>query len=77
MRLAFIGPGLCALALSAGIATADNRPGISAVVPLLAPQKGNQDCNDEQGVRVKAGADDKLFHLERAADDACRALEQP
>jgi hypothetical protein len=34
------------------------------------------DCDDEQGVLVKAGADDKEFHLERAANDACRALEE-
>lgn len=34
------------------------------------------DCDDEQGVLVKAGTDDKEFHLERAANDACRALEE-
>lgn len=186
MRFAVIGSALCALALSAGLAVADTPPGIGALVPLLAPQKGNKacyirtydnahlrahprqritamkfllgvkeydprkanakglddlvyytfamsvarrgdkrllhasgdcfggdtiscavdcdgggvaldklppantlivrmkdsgirmlhDCDDEQGVLVKAGADDMLFHLEKAANEACRALEQ-
>jgi hypothetical protein len=46
MRFASIGAGLCALALSIGFAAAvaDNGPGIAALIPLLAPQKGNKAC---------------------------------
>jgi len=34
------------------------------------------DCDDEQGVLVKPGIDDKVFHLDKTANDACRALEE-
>jgi len=34
------------------------------------------DCDDEEGVLVKPGADDKVFRLEKAANEACRALDE-
>jgi hypothetical protein len=34
------------------------------------------DCDDEQGVLIKGGADDKVFRLDKAANDACRALHR-
>jgi hypothetical protein len=33
------------------------------------------DCDEEQGVLVKPGTDDKVFRLDKAASEACRALE--
>jgi len=33
------------------------------------------DCDQGEGVVVKAGADDKVFRLDKAASEACRALE--
>ena len=33
------------------------------------------DCDEEVGVLVKPGADDKVFRLDKTANDACRALE--
>ena len=33
------------------------------------------DCDEEQGVLVKPGADDKVFRLDKVADKACQALE--
>ena len=34
------------------------------------------DCDEEQGVLVKPGADDKVFRLDKAANNACQALEE-
>jgi hypothetical protein len=34
------------------------------------------DCDDEQGVLVQGGADDKVFRLDKAANEACRALDE-
>ncbi len=33
-------------------------------------------CDEEQGVLVKPGADDKVFRLDKAANNACQALEE-
>jgi hypothetical protein len=33
------------------------------------------DCDEGKGVLVKAGADDKVFRLDKTANDACRILE--
>jgi hypothetical protein len=33
------------------------------------------DCDDEQGILVSAGADDKVFRLDKTAIDACKALD--
>jgi len=34
------------------------------------------DCDEEKGILVKAGADDKVFRLEKTANEACRALDE-
>jgi len=33
------------------------------------------DCDEEQGVLVKPGADDKVFRLDKTANNACQALD--
>jgi hypothetical protein len=34
------------------------------------------DCDDEQGVLVQSGTDDKVFRLDKTANDACQMLEE-
>jgi len=34
------------------------------------------DCDEEQGVLVNVGADDKVFRLDKTANDACKALDE-
>ena len=34
------------------------------------------DCDDEEGVLVTPGADDKVVRLNKTSDDACRALHK-
>jgi len=33
------------------------------------------DCDDEEGILVMPGKDDKVFRLDKTSIDACRALE--
>jgi hypothetical protein len=34
------------------------------------------DCDDEQGVLVQPGTDDKVFRLDKTANDSCQMLEE-
>jgi hypothetical protein len=34
------------------------------------------DCDDEQGVLVKPGIDDKVFRLSKTSNEACKMLDQ-
>jgi hypothetical protein len=68
----------CVVDCDGGGVALDKMPPANTLVVRLndAGIRMLHDCDDEQGVSVKAGADDRLFHLEKAGIEACRALEQ-
>jgi hypothetical protein len=68
----------CVVDCDGGSVALDKMPPAGSLIVLMNNENGIRmfhDCDDEQGVLVKAGADDKIFRLDKAANDACKALE--
>jgi hypothetical protein len=67
----------CVVDCDGGGVTLDKMPPAGSLIVRLRDDgiRMFHDCDDEQGVLVKPGADDKVFRLDKAADDACRALD--
>jgi hypothetical protein len=61
-----------------GKVTLDKMPPANSLIVRLSDDgiRMFHDCDDEQGVQVKPGADDKVFRLDKAANEACRVLDE-
>lgn len=71
---------LCAVDCDGGSVTLDKMPPANSLIVRLNNENGItmfHDCDEGKGaVVVKAGTDDKVFRLDKAAGDACRSLEE-
>lgn len=68
----------CVVDCDGGSVALDKMPPADSLVVRLNNESGitmYHDCDEGKGVVVKAGADDKVFRLDKTANDACRALE--
>ena len=75
----FGGDGIsCVVDCDGGGVTLDKMPPADTLIVRLNDDgiRMLHDCDDEAGVLIKAGADDKVFHLSKTDNEACRALEQ-
>lgn len=68
----------CVVDCDGGGVTLDKMPPAGALAVRLrdAGIRMSRGCDDNEGVRVEPGADDRVFRLEKAANEACRALDQ-
>jgi len=68
----------CVVDCDGGGVTLDKMPPAGSLIVRLDDNgiRMFHDCDEEEGVLVKAGADDRVFRLDKAANDACRALDQ-
>jgi hypothetical protein len=68
----------CVVDCDGGSVALDNMPPAGSLIVRLNNENGItmfHDCDEGKGIVVKAGADDKVFHLDKAAAAACSALE--
>jgi len=67
----------CVVDCDGGGVTLDAMPPAGSLIVRLNDNgiRMFHDCDEEDGVLVKPGADDKVFRLDKVASDACRALE--
>ena len=68
----------CVVDCDGGSLELDKLPPAGSLIVRLNNDNGitmYHDCDQGEGVVVKAGADDKVFRLDKAASEACRALE--
>ena len=68
----------CVVDCDGGKVTLDKMPPANTLIVRLSDDgvRKFHDCDDEQGVLVKASADDKVLRLDKAANEACRTLEE-
>lgn len=70
---------LCAVDCDGGSVTLDKMPPANSLIVRLNNDSGItmfHDCDAGKGaVVVKAGADDKVFRLDKVAADACKSLD--
>ena len=68
----------CVVDCDGGSVALDKMPPANTLIVRLSDNgiRMFHDCDDEQGVLVKAGADDKVFRLDKTANEACRVLEE-
>jgi hypothetical protein len=68
----------CVVDCDGGGVTLEKAPQADAILLRLMAPDGIRmfgDCDDDHGVMVKPGTDDKVFRVDKTADAACRALE--
>jgi hypothetical protein len=67
----------CVVDCDGGGVTLDKLPPAGSLIVRLKDDgiRMFHDCDEEQGILVKPGTDDKVFRLDKAANDACGALE--
>lgn len=71
---------LCAVDCDGGSVTLDKMPPANSLIVRLNNENGItmfHDCDEgKNAVVVKAGADDKVFRLDKVAADVCKGLQQ-
>lgn len=69
---------LCAVDCDGGSVALDKMPPAGSLIVRLNEHgiRMFHDCDGEEGVLVNAGADDKVFRLDKVAAEACRSLEE-
>ena len=68
----------CVVDCDGGGVTLDKMPPAGSLIVRLNDDgiRMFHDCDEEQGVLVKGGADDKVFRLDKTTNDACKALDE-
>jgi hypothetical protein len=68
----------CVVDCDGGGVTLDKMPPAGSLIVRLNDDgiRMFHDCDEEQGVLVKGGADDKVFRLDKTTNDACEALDE-
>ena len=68
----------CVVDCDGGSVTLDKMPPAGSLIVRLNDDgiRMFHDCDEEEGVLVKGGADDKVFRLDKTTNDACKALEE-
>ncbi len=68
----------CVVDCDGGSVALDKMPPANSLIVRLNNDNGItmfHDCDQGEGVVIKAGSDDKVFRLDKTANAACRALE--
>ncbi|HEY1474474.1 MAG TPA: hypothetical protein VGF53_10355 [Pseudolabrys sp.] len=68
----------CVVDCDGGHVTLDKMPPANTLIVRLNEDgvRMFHDCDEEEGVLVTSGADDKVFRVDKVSDNSCRALQE-